>query len=297
VHDAPTPSERDTSVRVLILDLDGTVLSSRGCLERRTVEAIRRVSARGIQIVFASARPLWSIRELTSAVRPAHYVAAGGAVVADPDGAVLARWPLAGGELRRVIDLLDETDVPALLYRDELTMRHGDSSAIRAEALLTAREQHLPRWDGGPVDKLLAIADGAEQLVRELERVPVAATTSHASYVEVTAAGVDKARASEVVLRWFRADWRDVMAIGDGDNDVCVLREAGYALTVAGGSRAAREVADRIVGTNDDGSVARVIDRLGARRSPATDVPDLAGQPRHQRLALGDAPTPQEGQR
>jgi Cof subfamily protein (haloacid dehalogenase superfamily) len=281
MHDEAALAVAD-SIRVLILDLDGTVLSSRGVLEPRTTEAIRHASERGIQIVFASARPLWSIRDLTAAVRPAHYVAAGGAVVADPNGVVLAHWSLAGDGLRRVVAILDEADVPALLYRGELTMRHGDSPAIRAEALLTAKGQHLPPWDGGSADKLLAITNEPTQLMKELQRIPVGATTSHSSYVEVTAEGVDKARASEVVLRRVHADWRDVMAIGDGDNDVCLLRRAGYALTLAGGPPAAREAADRIVGTNDDGSVARVIEEVaGGTASPSeTSDGDSRRRPR-----------------
>jgi Cof subfamily protein (haloacid dehalogenase superfamily) len=269
LRDAAGPVPHGTSTKVLILDLDGTALSTRGVLEQETANAIRHASERAIHIVFASARPLWSIRELTAAVRPAHYIAAGGAVVADPTGTALARWPLAGEALRCAIELLDEAGVAALLYRDELTMRHGDSPAIRAEALLTAKDEYLPLWDGRPVDKLLAITDVPIRLVSELERVPVSATTSHVRYVEVTAAGVDKALASEAILRRLRAEWQDVIAIGDGDNDVCVLRKAGLALTVTGGSPAARAVARDVVGTNDDGSVARAIETLHAGLSAA----------------------------
>ncbi len=55
---------------------------------------------------------------LTAALRPAHYIAAGGALVADPDGEILERWPLAAERLRHVIELLDEPGVPSLLYRE-----------------------------------------------------------------------------------------------------------------------------------------------------------------------------------
>lgn len=267
---------QETSVCVLMLDLDGTILSSRGVLEPRTAAAIRKASEAGIQIVFASARPLWSIRELTAVVSPAHYIAAGGAVVADPAGVILARWWLTTNDLHSVTEILDQRGVPALLYRDDLTMRHGDSAAIRAEALLTAKDQRLPTWDDGPADKLLGITDGDPvSLVGELERVPVAATTSHGTHVEVTAPGVNKAQASEVILQRLRADWRGVMAIGDGDNDVCLLEQARYALTVEGASASARQAADRIIGTNDDGSVARHLESIyvnrGGSREPAPD--------------------------
>lgn len=264
----PEASDRgglQSGIRMLILDLDGTTLSTSGAFEERTAEAIQRATETGIYVAFASARPLWSIRELTAAVSPAYYIAAGGAVLASPDGTTLARWELAGDELRGVTQLLDEMDVPALLYRDEVTMRYGDSPEIRAEALLTAKNQHLPLWDGYPVDKLLAITEDPSALLSGLDRLPISATTSHASYVEVTAAGVDKAQATEVILRRVRVEWHDVMAIGDGDNDVCLLRKAKHAVTLVGGSCAAQEAADFVVGTNDDESVARLIEELGGR--------------------------------
>lgn len=271
MHDADVTSQGASS-RVLILDLDGTTLSSSGVLEQKTAAAIRRAAERGIHVVFASARPLWSMRELTAAVHSAHYIAAGGAVVADPEASVLVRWPLAGEGLRRAIDLLDEEGVSALLYRDELTMRYGDSPAIRAEGLLTAKGRQLDVWDEGPVDKLLAIADDPSPLLSELERAPVSATTSHASHVEVTAAGIDKAVAAEFVLQRLHAGWEGVTALGDGDNDVCLLRKASNALTVSGASPAAREAADRIIGTNDDGGVARIIEGLTAIGMADRDV-------------------------
>ena len=85
---------------------------------------------------------------------------------------------------------------------------------------------------------------------------------SHPRYLEVTAAGVDKAGAAEAALAELGIPLAAVAAIGDQENDIGMLRAAGIAIAMGNAVDSVRAVADRTTETNARDGVARAIDEL-----------------------------------
>lgn len=250
-------------VDTLAVDLDGTALDSRGVMAAATAAALNRAADRGVRIVFVSARPLWSLRDRTSALAvPGAAVACGGAVVADERDRVLRRRGLDEATLAAVTAAVAGSDMSALCYSDDTAFRVGDSALLREEIGVTVRGEPGP-WTGGRADKVLVFADEGSRAAVAVDQVQgVVTTLSHPGLLEVTAAGVDKGSGVRTVLAHLGTGPERLAAVGDGNNDVPMLRLAARGFAVANGSERARGAADRVVGSNDETGVADVVAQL-----------------------------------
>lgn len=252
---------RLAEVRVLAVDLDKTALDSSGRMHESTVAALAEATEHGLQVVFVSARPLWSVRELTAGLPAVNCaVAAGGAIVVDERNGLLRRVAIPEETVARLVGLFTEHGVSALLYRGDETYAVGDSDAQRAEARLTSRMLPPPSWQGGDADKALIFVTGERRILVEADRIPgLQITSSHGVLVEVNAWGADKGAALQHLLDLYGWEPAKSAAIGDGDNDIPMFRLVGHSFCVANGSRRAREAADTVVAANDEQGVASMV--------------------------------------
>jgi hydroxymethylpyrimidine pyrophosphatase-like HAD family hydrolase len=107
-------------------------------------------------------------------------------------------------------------------------------------------------------------ADGTPALHALRERLPpgVSGQFSHPRYLELIAPGVDKAGA---VRAWCAAAGlspAQLAAIGDAENDIAMLRDAGVGIAMRNATPAVIAAADRVTAANDRDGVAQAIDAL-----------------------------------
>jgi Cof subfamily protein (haloacid dehalogenase superfamily) len=88
------------------------------------------------------------------------------------------------------------------------------------------------------------------------------ATFSKPNYLEIVPIGVDKAKALVKLANSLGIELSQVAALGDGQNDIEMLREAGLGIAMGNASDAVKSAADWITGTNDEDGVAQAVRRL-----------------------------------
>jgi hypothetical protein len=108
--------------------------------------------------------------------------------------------------------------------------------------------------EGEPANVLRTIADS----VRSLST----ATFSKPNYLEIIASGVNKAKGLADLIKTLGLDLSQVAALGDGENDVEMLKETGLGIAMGNASESVKLAADWLTGTNDEGGVAQAIRRL-----------------------------------
>jgi hypothetical protein len=104
-----------------------------------------------------------------------------------------------------------------------------------------------------------------DELVRVVQHiVGERANVTHSGYgiVELSAAGVDKARGLRVACERHGIDLDDVIAFGDMPNDLPMIRIAGHGVAVANAHTDVLAAADEITASNADDGVAQVLERL-----------------------------------
>lgn len=263
-------------VRLVASDLDGTLVHSDRSVTERTRKALVAAEEAGIQVVFVTGRPLRWAEEVFE-----HVGGHGLAIVSN--GALV--WDVARNEVKTLRAI--EPDVGLEVCRLIREAVPGTSFAVEKLAGIFLEPEFHERYEvpeGAHRGSLAEIFDAPalKLLARheELEAQPfwdrvavavgdrvVVTWSSTTALLEISAAGVTKASALEVLCAEHGISAAEVLAIGDMPNDIQMLVWAGTSYAMGNAHPTVREVADHVAPTNDDDGVAQVIEELLSRQA------------------------------
>jgi Cof subfamily protein (haloacid dehalogenase superfamily) len=260
-------------IRLLALDLDGTVLTSDLRLDERDVEAIGQAQTSGMVVVACTGRPFpgalpW-VRRL-GLTQP--IVCYQGAQVRTPDGAMLLDQGVPHEVAMEVVRFAASRGVHVQAYRDDELIVEHDRPEAHEYANHAGMEIHVVGdLDAamGPTTPKLVIVARPEVC---LELLPLArqrwagkleVATSMPNFLEFTRAGADKSRALQFLCDRLVIRNEETAAVGDGRNDVPMLAWAGRGYAVEGSPPEVIEAAGgRTVGRPGTGGIARLVREL-----------------------------------
>jgi Cof subfamily protein (haloacid dehalogenase superfamily) len=262
-------------VRLVVLDVDGTLLTSDARLTPATRAAVGRASERGLEVCLATSRGpgglRWLLARLDLAVWAVTYQ---GALVGrlDRTGALVGRPlvddPVPGAAAGAVLAAAASAGLSASWFVGPAWYALADDPAMRREAgIVRDRFVVADRPDGADPHKLMLIA-GRPELLPALHalarRLPAtcAGHFSNANYLEVTRAGVDKARALAVLADRVGVPLAEWAAVGDGHNDLGMLRAVGLPIAMGNAKAPLKQAAAWVVPANDQDGAAAALDRL-----------------------------------
>ena len=258
-------------IGLICIDVDGTLVGSSGEVADETWAAIERMRARGVRLAICSGRPAFGKTRGYAERLDAngwHVFQNGASVVHLPGGNTRSR-PLASATLRTLIERSRATGRPLELYGDaehavEIDVPRARQAAdllgipfVRRDLLSfdapVVRAQWLLSHD--EVDAVIAESHDGLTLSHSLS--PVMPDTS---FLNVTPQGVDKGEAVRAVAHEYGVPLEHVMMVGDGANDVPVMRIVGAAVAMGNAERAAREAARHHVGDVDRGGLVEALE-------------------------------------
>lgn len=259
--------------RLLALDVDGTLLTADHRITPAVADAVHRAVSQGIEVVLATSRPpraLWPILASLGLVSPALFVASQGALTGSysRDGVlrVLDRRPMPVHLARTVVASAGRLGVSVSWLAGEDWLVPAFDDLIREEARIVGCAPvvaDLPAQLAGP-DKILVLAGPGRADLPDALALPegLAAEVSTPTHVEITAAGVDKGVALARLCDRLGIPPAEMLAMGDGPNDLSMLRLAGVAVAPANAHPDVRAIAHHIAPSSDDDAVAWVVDSL-----------------------------------
>lgn len=250
-------------IRLVASDVDGTLLDHHGRLPEARADAVRRLVAAGIPLVLATGKLWSSVRRLTDdlgLVGP--HVACNGSVVFDGEGTVVARTLLDAAVADEVTAVLRARRIVHGVYLEDGTI--VTDRIDPAHDVLPLLGEPLPvvaRREGRGALKVLAILPPeAEGDLRGVASDVARVQRTGPRFLEWNAAGADKATGLATVATMLGMTLDEVLAVGDAENDVPMLRAAGVGVAVTGASPAAVAAADRTL----TGDLAALLDELAA---------------------------------
>lgn len=272
----------DKPIRLIVTDLDGTLLNSEHEVSPRTEEAIRAAQARGVAFTVATGKTFPSTTALIERFDIRLPVICGnGTSVHAVTGEVLYEDPIS-------LDLA----VEAVTF----AVDHGMTPVVYIEGGLVA-----PVWDAN-VDELVAHHEPAPEIVpdlvaalrnshrphkiilmnQDLEKVSAFQKLLEARFagrgqvlrsglaevVELLPCGVTKATALQVILdrTGYTAD--ETMTFGDNCNDLAMIRMAGIGVAMGNSPPDVQDGADFVTRTNDEDGVALAVERFVLAAQP-----------------------------
>nr|XP_010914881.1 endoribonuclease YBEY, chloroplastic isoform X2 [Elaeis guineensis] len=234
----------------IFCDMDGTLLNSRSQITPMTAEAIRKAISRGVNIVIATGK---------------------GLLVYGRQGREICRRNLDQNVCREACLFSLKHEVPLIAFCQDRCFTLFEHPLV--DSLHTI--YHEPKAEVMPsVEHLLAAAevqkliflDTAEGVSSTLRPHWTKATKGRAGIVqampdmlEIVPHGTSKGNGVKMLLDHLGVTAKEVMAIGDGENDVEMLQIASLGVALANGSEKAKAVANVIGATNDEDGAAKAI--------------------------------------
>lgn len=263
----PLVAPSTTPVRLVALDLDGTLLNRAKLISRPTLAALHHLIARDVYVVIASARPPRSVRHFYNEVGlKTPQINYNGALVWDePRRAVVLHHPLDSSLVTEIVEVARGLEAD-LIVQCEILDRHytdrEDARYVTETGKLFGSDVVAPlvTFLNQPVTKLMLLGDPAAlTLVRGallqkfLGRVTIVQTD--ADLLQLTHASCGKGLALAAVIETLGVDRSEVLAVGDAENDVAMLQLAGRRVAMSNGYAVAKAVAHWIAPSNEDDGV------------------------------------------
>jgi HAD superfamily hydrolase (TIGR01484 family) len=253
--------------RMIALDIDGTLVDPYEHVSPEVHAAVHRALDAGVDVVLSTGRSVYGIGRLIDALDLGDgiAVASNGAVTftyAPIDiGSAVTFDPRQAVELllERVPDALVAVEVIGRGYRVNRPFPQGE---ITGEMWL----QSVDELVADPVTRVI-IRDpsaSAEEFVEIATTLGLAGTNyfvGYTAWLDLAPEGVSKASALADIAKSLNVDRSEVLAIGDGRNDISMLQWAGRGVAMGQAPSSVREAADDVTGSLADDGVAVELDR------------------------------------
>ncbi len=259
-------------------DLDGTVLRRDLEISGRVLTALEGLRERGVRLVVATGRRFEGAYEHAERLGFAGrdpLICYGGSMVRRMNGETLLHRTLERGSSVEVLEWAADRDLHARVFVDGRIVTSRDTPA----ALRYMRRSEWPEvsvvdspadWlrESGEEPTKLVLVDSPEEVERWLDEARAAfagrlfVTRSLPHYVEIGGLEGTKAKALGFLCERWGIDPGRVIAFGDADNDVDMLRFVGHGVAVGGMTDEVREAADAVAPPVDEDGVATYLEGL-----------------------------------
>lgn len=268
-------------IKLIATDMDGTFLTDEKIAPPENLRALEECAAKGIEIVPATGRIVAGIPEEVKKLPGVRYViSTNGAVVVDLTADKEISTCRIENELAvKVMEMARDSEdeimfdayVDGIGYTSEYFYQNVEKYVPTAAVVNLVRKTRRVVADhvacvkscGKEVDKLnmFFVSGEARQRMREaLARIPeLCVSSSLPNNLEINAAGADKGSALLRLAEHLGISREETMAFGDGENDLSMIKAAGFGVGMDNGEESVKAVADYITVTNNEAGVAKAI--------------------------------------
>lgn len=263
-------------IKLIAVDIDGTLVTNEKELLPQTKDAIIRFIDNGGVFVIASGRPSKGIAryvdELGLKQRGGYIISYNGSRITEiSTGKIVSETDIDLEHVKDVIKAADKYDVPLTTYKDDIAItQKACDDYFTLEVTINRLEvkvvESLSDEVQYPIPKFLITGEPeklevAEKLLRK-ELTDLTVFRSEPFFLEITPTGVNKGNALVALSEYLGIEREKTMACGDGFNDVTLLEAAGIGVAMENAQTPAKKVSDFITLSNENNGVGYAIEKF-----------------------------------
>lgn len=263
--------------KLIAMDLDGTLNNDEKKITPRTREALMAAQSAGIRLALASARPSPGLRKERDALCMRENGGVlmaynGGRIVDAATDRVLFETCMPLEAAQEVLRALEKLPVTPILddgrqfyvtdrngYKVDYECRNNNMSCVEVENLADFLQF-------APVKILMSVDPaaiaGVQAQIAQLLPADLAVVQTAAFYLEVIPRAIDKGRGLVQICRALGLRSAEVIAFGDAENDIPMLRTAGVGVAMGNADAAVKAAADRVTRSNNEDGIAAALEEL-----------------------------------
>lgn len=264
-------------IRLIVADLDGTLLNSEHCVTPMTEDAVRRAMAHGVLFTVATGKTYPSTTDLIQRFGiTIPVICSNGTLVHAPDGTILKRSPIRREYAIEAMQMADEAGMVTVIYSGASLIcrqydrnlaelvEHGEPEPMLIQDLIGAVRTEIDP------DKIIFMnGDDLESVVRFQAALEErfagraqAMRSGLASLVELIPLGISKGTALDFILEVTGVSAAETICFGDNCNDLEMIRRARIGVAMAQAPEDVRKEADYVTRSNDEDGVGYAVHKF-----------------------------------
>jgi len=261
------------AVRLLLADVDGTLVTPDKVLTDRAVDAVRRLGEAGILFAITSGRPPRGMSMLIEPLDIKTPIAAfNGGLLVNRDMSVVEQRVVPEEIVVPVADLIGSFRLDTWVYRgpDWYVPDPQGSHVARESRTVRFEPKVMTSLDGltSDVAKLVGVSDDLDAVARASAAAHdrfgdhVTAARSQPYYLDITHPEANKGAVARYLSAKYRIPPQSIATIGDMPNDVLMFAHSGLSIAMGNASLEVQRAARRITASNEEEGFARAVDRF-----------------------------------
>jgi Cof subfamily protein (haloacid dehalogenase superfamily) len=258
------------SIRLIAVDLDGTLLDSSSRVSRKNKKAVRECLKRGIKVVLSTGKSTTFVKGVIEELGlPDPQVVYGGAAIIDKDLKILTALRIPEKSYIEAIEIARRwkkgcaigTADGVFYYEKEnpylMNIVEAGDPLVKTEDLTAEKI----------VDNALLLTiiieeqDGFNDFIESNIRDDVKIRRAGSCFLNILNRQAGKLFGVKKIMEFTGIKKSEVMAIGDSDNDLGIIKFAATGIAMLNSPEKIKQAADFVVGSNDDDGVAEAIYR------------------------------------
>lgn len=263
-------------IKLIAIDLDGTLLDSKKEISPRSKTALMEAKAAGVKVVLCTGRPLKAIEvyleELDLRDNGDYSITFnGGLVQKNESGEIMEKALMPLEDIHELHELAVGLNVPLDVLSDGLVLQlpsSPDYPSIYSELnnLLTFEAAQLEQLSADGVYNKAVVALEAEYLDEQIKKIPsefydrYEVIKTRKNLLEFMPKGITKAYGISLLAKDLGIKQEEIMTIGDEENDLPMIEYAGLGVAMENAVPEVKAAAQVITDTNDRDGVAKVVE-------------------------------------
>lgn len=269
------------SYKLVAIDLDDTLLTHDKNISQENIEAIKKAYDNGIYIVISTGRIYASAHAYADILgfKP-FIIASDGGIIRDPENKEIYESVMDINEIKYLMKLCNEFDLYYHFYSDmkvfslKITNKYkkyeqwnklyAQIARVKMEEISGVLDEVDKMQD--KIVKFVTLDDDVNKIktVREIidKHGTLESTSSFFNNIEITNKGISKGNALKILGAYLDIKKEDMIAIGDSENDLEMIKYAGLGVAMENAIDLVKENAQYITKSNMDNGVAHVIKKF-----------------------------------
>jgi len=263
----------DSTIKLLLADVDGTLVTPDKVLTDRAVDAVRRLGEARILFAVTSGRPPRGMSMLIEPLNLTTPIAAfNGGILVNRDMSVIEQRVVPEDLIVPVAELNASFGLDTWVYRgaDWYVPDPKGAHVARETATVRFEPKVMASLDGltSDVTKLVGVSDDLDAVARASEAAHdrfgdhVAAARSQPYYLDVTHPDANKGAVARYLARTYSIPTDSIATIGDMPNDVLMFAHSGLSIAMGNASLEVQHAARRVTTSNADEGFAAAVERF-----------------------------------
>ncbi|MBR0318759.1 MAG: Cof-type HAD-IIB family hydrolase [Spirochaetia bacterium] len=258
--------EQNLQIKAVFFDVDGTLLShTTNMVSISTRNAVMSLQAKGIKTIVCTGRDIGAYARLPMGdLHFDGYLTLNGDLLLDSHRKIYAGTPIDQGDMEVLTQAFRAKKIPFIMVaKDRVYINYVDETVLKTQDSQMSAVPQVGKYNGEKIYQIMAFVPVHQQQILSSILDECKIISWHDTGIDIIPAEGGKASGMQKYMELHGLKRSEIMAFGDGDNDIDMLKLAGIGVAMGNGTEGAQAAADYVTASVDDDGIAKALRHFG----------------------------------